>query len=122
MYRMVFEKKIKKIKFYQFTASHGGLFRIKLCKLNSPTEMATQECFDQNLLKISPISNFMDNPHNKSLNPKVFYGNSYQQYISNVVPVITGVPLIIDDYTIRDPIVANPLVLTEHVIFNITIK
>lgn len=38
------------------------------------------------------------------------------------MPVITGVPLIIDDYTIRDPIVANPLVLTEHVIFNITIN
>lgn len=25
---------------------------VKLCKLNSPTDIATQSCFDQNLIKI----------------------------------------------------------------------
>lgn len=27
-----------------------------LCKLNSPTEVVTQACFDKELLKISPIN------------------------------------------------------------------
>ena len=96
--------------------------RLKLCKLNSPTDMATQECFDQNLLKISPISNFMNNPHNLSSNPKIFFGNSYQHYTSNVVPLVPTRPLVIDQYTIGDPIVANPAELSEHVIFSINIR
>ena len=58
------------------TASHGGFFR--LCKLNSSSQIATQDCFDQNVLKISPINNSMDNWHT------AFYGNSYQgTYIVN---------------------------------------
>lgn len=104
------------------TASHGGLIRLKLCKLNSPSDMATQDCFDQNILKISPISNFMNNPHNLSSKPLVFYGNNVQQIVTNVVPMLPNQPLVVDDYTIRDPIVANPSVLSEHVIFNMSIN
>lgn len=84
--------------------------------------MATQDCFDQNVLKISPISNFMDNPHNLSTKPLVFYGNNVQQNITNVVPVLPNQPLVIDDYTIRDPIVSNPSILSEQVIFNLNIR
>lgn len=84
--------------------------------------MATQDCFDQNILKISPISNFMNNPHNLSSKPLVFYGNNVQQIVTNVVPMLPNQPLVVDDYTIRDPIVANPSVLSEHVIFNMSIK
>lgn len=104
------------------TASHGGMMRLKLCKLNSPTDMATQTCFDQNVLKISPISNFMNNPHNLSSSPKIFYGNSYQQYASNVQPLATSRPLVIDQYTISDPIVSNPAIISEHIIFNINVS
>ncbi len=84
--------------------------------------MATQECFDQNVLKISPISNFMDNPHDLANPPIKFYGNNYQSFKSNVQPLNPNLPLIIDDYTIRDPIVANPKVLVEQIIFNITVR
>ncbi len=98
------------------------MMRLKLCKLNSPTDMATQTCFDQNVLKISPISNFMNNPHNLSSSPKIFYGNSYQQYASNVQPLATSRPLVIDQYTISDPIVSNPAIISEHIIFNINVR
>jgi hypothetical protein len=36
----------------KFKFGHGGYFRVKLCKLNSPTDTVTGACFDQNVLKI----------------------------------------------------------------------
>lgn len=97
------------------------MFQLKLCALNSPTAIATQSCFDQNLLQITPISNFMNNPFNLSANPVIFYGNSYQQYVSNVNPTDT-LPLVIDQFTIRDPTVAHTANINTHVYWNITFR
>lgn len=87
-------------------ASHGGFMRVKLCKLNGPSDIATQECFDQNVLKIQPLNNSMDGWKT------VFYGNSYQQQggifnAASSVNSLDTLPLIIDEYTIRDPEVTN---------------
>jgi hypothetical protein len=35
-----------------FVAAHGGYFNIKLCKLKSSSDIVSQECFDQEALKI----------------------------------------------------------------------
>jgi len=32
--------------------AHGGYFSIKLCKLNRSSDIVSQECFDQEALKI----------------------------------------------------------------------
>jgi hypothetical protein len=40
---------------------HNGIMRIKLCKLNSPTDILTQDCFDQEILKISVNSTRANN-------------------------------------------------------------
>jgi hypothetical protein len=74
-------------------ANHGGFFRLKLCKLNSPTDMATQECFDQNILKISPVVNYVN-----ETSPK-FYGNNYDKFAY----IDRGTSLQKDDYTIIIP-------------------
>ncbi len=42
------------------------MFKLKLCKLNSSTDIPTQACFDQNLLKITPVKPTVD-ANNKSL-------------------------------------------------------
>lgn len=36
----------------KFYFAHGGYFNIKLCKLNSSSDIVSQECFDQEALKI----------------------------------------------------------------------
>ena len=40
---------------FQFLFAHGGYLRIKLCKLNSSSDIVTQDCLDQNVLKIKTI-------------------------------------------------------------------
>jgi len=36
----------------RFTMAHGGYFSIKICKLNRSSDIVSQECFDQEALKI----------------------------------------------------------------------
>jgi len=74
-------------------ANHGGFFRLKLCKLNGPTDMATQECFDQNMLKITPLVNFVNESSTK------FYGDNYDKYAY----LDKGISLQYDDYTLLVP-------------------
>ena len=40
---------------FQFFAAHGGYLRIKLCKLKSPSDIVSQDCLDQNVLKVQSI-------------------------------------------------------------------
>ncbi len=40
----------------KFGACHFGAFTLKLCVLNSPTDIANQTCFDQNLLRLTPVN------------------------------------------------------------------
>ena len=41
------------IKFY---LGHGGYFRVKLCKLNSPSDIVSGTCLDQNVLRILSVN------------------------------------------------------------------
>jgi hypothetical protein len=38
-----------------FKFPHGGYFRVKLCKLNSTSDIVYQACLDQNVLKILSV-------------------------------------------------------------------
>jgi hypothetical protein len=69
--------------------------RFKLCALKSPSEIVTQECFDQNLLKIKSL--------NETIGIPGFQAKAY-----------------IDDYTIRTPMLPNGKFNLET--FNIPIK
>ena len=41
----------------KITANHAGTFRIKLCPLQNPRQIATQQCKDQNVLELmNPVS------------------------------------------------------------------
>jgi hypothetical protein len=40
----------------KFPISHGGHLRLRLCKLKSPSDVATQDCFEQQRIKIKPVS------------------------------------------------------------------
>ena len=42
--------------------SHQGYFTLKLCKLDSPKDIATQSCFDQEILKITALDPINGNP------------------------------------------------------------
>jgi len=35
---------------------HYGAFNVRICKLENPTDIPTQACFDQNLIKITPVN------------------------------------------------------------------
>ena len=37
---------------------HGGYFNVKLCKLNSSSDVVSQDCFDQEALKIVSIDDY----------------------------------------------------------------
>ena len=45
----------------QIVTGHEGYMKLKLCKLNSPNEEATQTCFDKERLKIQPLGEFAYN-------------------------------------------------------------
>ena len=47
------EKVIMKANFYLM---HHGMIKVILCKLNSSTDIVTQDCFDQEILKISSMN------------------------------------------------------------------
>jgi len=39
-----------------FYLGHGGYFRVKLCKLNSPSDIVSGTCLDQNVLRILSVN------------------------------------------------------------------
>ncbi len=59
--------------------THPGFMRLKLCKLKNSTDIVTQECLDQNRLKIKSTSEWIKNSKNQ------------------------GVKAYLDDYTIQTP-------------------
>ena len=42
--------------FFKKHIDHPATFRVKLCQLSSPTQKPTQECFDQHILKVIPVT------------------------------------------------------------------
>jgi len=40
-----------------FQSMHNGMIKVMLCKLNNSSDIVTQRCFDQELLKISVSNN-----------------------------------------------------------------
>ena len=52
---------------------HGGYFNVKLCKLNSSSDVVSQDCFDQEALKIVSIDDYQGSYMIDDYNVKLAY-------------------------------------------------